>query len=115
MDRDSILEISDLGLVFDTDEGLVRALNGVWLSVKKGQSVGVIGESGCGKSVTAYSILRLLPATARIISGSIKYRQDDEVIDLTELDPSSTKMRKIRGAEIAMIFQEPMTAFSPIH
>src|SRR5690554_5836693 len=115
MNEDYLLQIKNLELNFDNDEGTVKALNGVNLNIKKGQAVGVVGESGCGKSVTAYSILRLLPKTAKIIEGSIKYRKNDEIIDLLKLKPNSAKMRKIRGAEISMIFQEPMTAFSPVH
>lgn len=115
VDNLNILKVNNLGVNFFNNEGVVKALNGVTFSVQKGQSVGIVGESGCGKSVTAYSILRLLPSTAKIISGSIEYRKGEEVIDITQLDPDDIAMRKLRGAEISMIFQEPMTAFSPVH
>lgn len=115
MHKDNILEIDNLAVTFQNDEGLVNALNGVSFSIKKGQAVGIVGESGCGKSVTSASILRLLPTTANITGGSIKYRKDEEVVEIDRLKANSREMRKIRGAEISMIFQEPMTAFSPVH
>lgn len=112
---DKILEVKNLQVNFLCDEGVVRALNGVNFSLKKGQSIGIVGESGCGKSVTSLSILRLLPTVGKIISGDIYYNYNNERINLAELPSEGTGIRKIRGKEISMIFQEPMTAFSPVH
>jgi len=104
-----ILKIKGLKTHFYTDDGVVKAVDGVDLSISEGQTVGVVGESGCGKSVTALSIMRLLVDTkGRVVDGSIMYRD----IDLQKL--SEKKMRAIRGNEIAMIFQEPMTSLNPI-
>lgn len=113
--KETILDIENLSVNFKTDTGIVRALNGVSFSIKRGQAVGIVGESGCGKSVTASSILRLLPANAEIASGAIDYHKENETIDITKLRPGGKAMKGIRGAEISMIFQEPMTAFSPVH
>jgi oligopeptide/dipeptide ABC transporter ATP-binding protein len=113
--NEKILQVDDLVVNFERDGAIVRALNGVSFSINTGQAVGIVGESGCGKSVTAYSILGLLPSTARIVSGSIKYRKGEEAVEIAELMADGKEIREIRGAEIAMIFQEPMTAFSPVH
>ena len=116
MDAGNILEVKDLSVEFHGDEGIAKAVNGVSFEVKEGQSVGIVGESGCGKSVSAYSILRLLADTARITQGEILYREADGTItDMAKLDDDGTVIRAIRGAQISMIFQEPMTAFSPVH
>jgi peptide/nickel transport system ATP-binding protein len=113
---DFILKITDLNVKFFQDEGIINAVNGVNLKINEGKSIGIIGESGCGKSVTAYSILRLLPSTGKIISGEINYKmRDGKVCDLSKINPNSEEMRNIRGGEISLIFQEPMTAFSPVH
>lgn len=111
-----LLEIKDLKIEFETDERTVKAVNGVNLKVMRGQSVGIVGESGCGKTVTSYSTLGILPRNAKIRSGEILfYKQNGEVVDIAALDRSSREMQAIRGSEIAMIFQEPMTTFSPVH
>ena len=116
MEPRNILEVDDLTVEFHGDEGVAKAVNGVSFAVREGQSVGIVGESGCGKSVSAYSVLRLLADTARITGGAIRYRErDGAVTDLTTLDPDGEHIRRLRGAEISMIFQEPMTAFSPVH
>ena len=108
--QDAILEVDDLVVEFDTDEGRVRALDGVGFSVKAGETVGVVGESGCGKSVTAQSIMRLLPQPmGQIVGGAIRFHGQD----LASL--SLEEMRRIRGARIGMVFQEPMTALNPVH
>jgi ABC-type dipeptide/oligopeptide/nickel transport system ATPase component len=75
---DFILKITDLNVKFFQDEGIINAVNGVNLKINEGKSIGIIGESGCGKSVTAYSILRLLPSTGKIISGEINYKMREE-------------------------------------
>jgi peptide/nickel transport system ATP-binding protein len=104
-----LLEIEDLRTYFFTRDGIVRAVDGVSLAVRRGETLGVVGESGCGKSVTSLSILRLIPdPPGRIVSGSIRF----EGVDLLGL--SETEMRHIRGNEISMIFQEPMTSLNPV-
>jgi oligopeptide/dipeptide ABC transporter ATP-binding protein len=121
-DRDVILQIRDLHTYFFTDLGISRALNGISLDVPAGKVMGVVGESGCGKSVTALSILRLVPKPGRIVRGEIVLRrahsQGDTTqmiteVKLTDLNPQGREIRSIRGDEIAMIFQEPMTSLNP--
>src|SRR5438046_5825325 len=100
-----LLEVKGLKTYFFTDEGIVRAVHGIDLYINKGETLGVVGESGCGKSVTALSIMRLIPQPpGRIVQGQIMYNGKN----LLELSPA--QMRKIRGKEISMIFQEPMTS-----
>ena len=106
---DTILELKDLHTHFHTPEGVVRAVDGVTYSLKSGETLGVVGESGCGKSVTALSILNLVPQPpGRIFGDGIMF----EGKDLTKLPPK--EMRAIRGNNIAMIFQEPMTSLNPV-
>src|SRR5207302_5279250 len=116
LDRLTVLEINDLRTHFFTHDGVVRAVDGVTLSIQPGETLGLVGESGCGKSVTAHSLLQLLPpTTSRIVSGSMHFtRRNGEVVDLAALDPRGARIRSIRGNEIAMIFQEPMTSLSPV-
>lgn len=112
----SVLEVRGLKTHFRTREGTLRALDGVSFAVAPGEILGVVGESGCGKSITAASILRILPPEAQIAGGEILFRtRNGEVIDLVRLKPRSRQIRQIRGDEISMVFQEPMTAFSPVH
>ena len=104
-----LLDVKGLKTHFFTDEGVVRAVDGVDLYINKGETLGVVGESGCGKSVTALSIMRLIPQPpGRIVEGSITYNGRNL------LDLSPAQMRKIRGKEISMIFQEPMTSLNPV-
>ena len=111
-----IVRLENLKTYFRTMDGTVRAVDGVSLEVKAGEALGVVGESGCGKSVTAFSILRLLPKTSQIVEGQILYkRHNGEILDLTQVDPNGSLIREIRGNEIAMIFQEPLTSLSPVH
>ncbi|MEM7029586.1 MAG: ABC transporter ATP-binding protein [Chloroflexota bacterium] len=115
-----ILSIKDLKTYFYQDEGTVRAVDGASFDVYAGKTLGIVGESGCGKSVTARSILRIVDRPGKIADGEILLnRQDDQgridTIDLTELDENSHEMRSIRGNDIALIFQEPMTSFSTFH
>jgi peptide/nickel transport system ATP-binding protein len=113
-----IVRIEDLKTYFHTLDGVVRAVDGVSLEIRPGETLGLVGESGCGKSVTAFSILRLLPPkTSHIVQGSIFYDRGDgsPAIDLTTVDPNGDLIRDIRGNEIAMIFQEPLTSLSPVH
>jgi peptide/nickel transport system ATP-binding protein len=105
----SILEVRDLATHFFTRDGVVRAVDGVSFDLEAGETLGIVGESGCGKSVTALSILRLIPAQAgRIVHGSVRF----EGMDLAAL--SDEQMRQVRGDKIAMIFQEPMTSLNPV-
>ena len=113
-----IVRVEDLKTYFYTLDGMVRAVDGVSLEIKPGETLGLVGESGCGKSVTAFSILRLLPLkTSRIVQGKILFDRGDgnPPIDLTTVDPGGDLIRSIRGNEIAMIFQEPLTSLSPVH
>ncbi|MEZ4712446.1 MAG: ABC transporter ATP-binding protein [Caldilineaceae bacterium] len=111
-----ILEIKNLQTHFKLDTGIIRAVDGVTLTLNRGKTLGVIGESGCGKSVTAHSILRLIPSPpGHIVGGEILLHRDNEIIDLAKLRLSSEVLRNIRGNDIAMIFQEPMTSFGPLH
>ncbi|HEY7365006.1 MAG TPA: ABC transporter ATP-binding protein [Methylomirabilota bacterium] len=104
-----LLEIKNLKTHFFTDEGVVRAVDGVDLYIEKGETLGIVGESGCGKSVTALSVMRLIAQPpGRIVAGQIVYNGRN----LLELSPA--EMRKIRGKDIAMIFQEPMTSLNPV-
>jgi oligopeptide/dipeptide ABC transporter ATP-binding protein len=119
---DLLLEVKNLKTYFMLDEGVVQAVDGVDLSVRRGKTLCVVGESGCGKSVTARAILRLVPRPGKIMDGQILYHrqheempQSEEVIDLATLSETGREIRDIRGAEISMIFQEPMTSFSPVY
>ncbi len=122
-----LLEVNNLKTHFFLDQGVVRAVDGVDFTVRRGQTVGIVGESGCGKSVMARSILCIVPTPGRIVEGQILFHRqipadlhDDQshmqdVIDLASLNPRGSKIRRIRGAEISMVFQEPMTSLSPVH
>ncbi len=104
-----LIELRNLQTQFFTDEGLVRAVDGVSYTIEKGETLGVVGESGCGKSVTALSILRLIPdPPGKIVEGEILF----EGVNLLDFSPA--EMRRIRGNDISMIFQEPMTSLNPV-
>ena len=106
----SLLDINELVTSFDTDSGWVRAVDGISFSVEKGKTVGLVGESGCGKTVTAMSIVDLLPKpSGHVLEGEIRFKGQD----LRKVNRS--QMRKIRGGEIGVIFQEPMAALNPVH
>ena len=114
--KEVILDVRNLKVKFLTDEGAVHAVNGVDFKVEAGGSVGILGESGCGKTMTAYSVLQILPRVKKIVSGQINFQTiDGRFQDLLEFESEGKEMRKIRGKEISMIFQEPMTAFSPVY
>lgn len=122
MDEDVLLEIKDLHISFPLDEGTVRAVEGVNLTIRRGEIVGVVGESGCGKSVTAHSILRIIQPPGRIDAGQILLHRasgsgakSNDIVDLVRLNPTGSEIRNIRGKDVAMIFQEPMISFSPVH
>ncbi len=105
-----LLEVRDLAVGFATDSGLLRAVDGVSFSVSAGRTLGIVGESGCGKSVTALSLLRLLPQpSGRILGGSIAF----DGLDIARATPA--QLHALRGARIGMVFQEPMTALNPVH
>src|SRR6516225_5744512 len=113
-----LLSVRDLSVVFALDEGTVRAVDGVSFDVRPGEVVGIVGESGCGKSVTMKAILQLIESPGHITRGEILYRRGaarPRIIDLALLPPRGALMRALRGAEIALIPQEPMAAFSPVH
>jgi len=111
-----LLSVCNLKTYFFQDEGTVRAVDGTTFDVYPGKTLGIVGESGCGKSVTAQSILRIVEEPGRIVEGEIVLcRADGNCIDLTQLRSNSREMRSIRGSEIGLVFQEPMTSFSPVH
>ena len=113
---DPLLSVRDLRVSFFLDEGVVRAVDGLSFEVHPGQVLGIVGESGCGKSVAMKAVLQLVEPPGRIVSGQILFRPaPDRTIDITGLAPRGAAMRAIRGAEIALIPQEPMAAFSPVH
>ncbi len=112
---DVLLELRDLRVHFRTDYGIVRAVDGIDLQIRPNRTLGVVGESGCGKSVMALAIMGLLSHTSARISGTILFHcRDGRVVDLTRLNPTGREIRQIRGAEIAMTFQEPMTSLNPV-
>ena len=108
MEKEVTLQIKDLELWFDNDRGSVKILNGISFDIYKGETLGIVGESGCGKSVTSLSIMRLLQSPPARFGGSIKL-QDKELLKLSE-----RQMQSIRGNRISMIFQEPMTSLNPV-
>jgi peptide/nickel transport system ATP-binding protein len=132
-----LIEVIDLKVQFPLEEGTVRAVDGVSFTIPAGKTLGVVGESGCGKSVTARAILRIVPSPGRIVDGKILYHPPNgqhpdgqgsppangarepgtamKTVDLTALDHRGKAIRNIRGNDIAMIFQEPMTSLSPVH
>ena len=123
---EALISVQNLKTHFFLDEGTVRAVDGVSFDLGRGATLGVVGESGCGKSVLARSIIRIVPPPGRTIEGSVMYyrnpqdghdagSQEATPIDLAFLDPDSVAIRDIRGGEITMIFQEPMVSFSPVH
>src|SRR5262245_7668665 len=122
MAADILLSVRNLHTYFAQDEGTVKAVDGVSLEMSERATLGIVGESGCGKSVTARSILRIVDRPGRIVDGEIWFRRPapnggagSRAINLAKLDANGAEMRSIRGAEIALIFQEPMSSFSPVH
>ena len=112
-DPANIVEFDDLHTYFFTDAGVSKAVDGVTFSIPKGATVGVVGESGCGKSVTSLSLMRLVQAPqGQIVSGSIRFNLGDKAYDIAKMPIDA--MRNIRGKQIAMIFQEPMTSLNPV-
>jgi peptide/nickel transport system ATP-binding protein len=105
----ALLEVADLRTQFFSEDGITRAVDGVSFVIAPGETLGLVGESGCGKSVTALSLLRLLPRNGRVVSGEVRFEGNDLLL------LSEAEMRDIRGNRIAMIFQEPMTSLNPVH
>jgi oligopeptide/dipeptide ABC transporter ATP-binding protein len=116
-----LVQVEDLQTYFYLHEGTVKAVDKVSFEIRQGRSLGVIGESGCGKSVTAQSLMRIVPSPpGREVGGKVLLHMGgegdtQEIVNVLELNPNSKKMRSIRGKKIGMIFQEPMTSFSPLH
>jgi peptide/nickel transport system ATP-binding protein len=115
-----LLSIRDLKVHFFMDEGVVKAVDGISMDVNPGQVFGIVGESGCGKTVTMKALLRIVEPPGRLVSGEILLRRTGkdgaiEVVDLAKLDAKSAEMRDVRGGQIGLIPQEPMAAFSPVH
>ncbi|HEY65446.1 MAG TPA: ABC transporter ATP-binding protein [Caldilineae bacterium] len=118
-----LVEVKDLRVQFDVREGIIKAVDGATFEVKRGQTLGVIGESGCGKSVTARAILNMVPRPGKVVGGEILYHRRTrsngteitETINILDLDPDGEEIRQIRGGEIAMIFQEPMSSLTPVY
>ena len=124
MPDDILLEVKDLKVHFNVRRGVVRALEGVNFTIRRGKTMGIIGESGSGKSVTARAIMRLLARNGKIVNGQIRFHQRlkqnsatnmTNVVEVTELHPDGDLMRSLRGGEIAMIFQEPMSSLTPVY
>ena len=111
-----LLSVRNLRTSFVQDEGITKAVDGASFDVFPGKTLGIVGESGCGKSVTAQSILRIVEPPGRIIDGEIVLtREDDSQVDLVKLNPNGKQIRSVRGGDIGLVFQEPMTSFSPVH
>jgi len=103
-----LLEIKDLKTAFDTAQGRINAVDGVSLKVNAGETMGIVGESGCGKTMLALSLMRLIPANGKVVNGEIFFSGKD-LLKLSE-----EEMRAMRGSEISMVFQEPMTSLNPV-
>lgn len=115
--NENLIEVKNLKTYFYLDQGVVKAIDDVSFDIKDKRSLGIIGESGCGKSVTAQSILRIVPSPpGKIVEGSIKLRRlNGGIDDLVQMDPFGKEIRDIRGNDISLIFQEPMTSFGPLN
>lgn len=113
---DTLIDIKGLKTHFFLDDGVVKAVDGVDFSIRRGKTLCVVGESGCGKSIMARSIMRIVADPGRTVAGSIEYyHADGSTTDLATLDPRGAEIRQMRGKEITMIFQEPMSSLSPVH
>jgi peptide/nickel transport system ATP-binding protein len=120
MESSPLLSVRNLKTYFFMDEGVVKAVDGVSFDLYAGQVFGIVGESGCGKSVTMKAVLQIVERPGKIVAGEILLRRpssqgDGAVVDIAKLDPNGKEMRDIRGAQIALIPQEPMSSFSPVH
>ncbi len=119
-----LIEVKDLRVEFDVRAGIVKAVDGLTMTINRGETLGVIGESGCGKSITARAILQMIPKPGKVTQGEILYYRRvkadgksgmEEVVSITQLDPDGETIRQIRGGEIGMIFQEPMSSLTPVY
>ncbi len=112
----SLLDVNNLTVKFDTPEGIACPVDNISFTIEENQVVCIVGESGCGKSITARSLLRIVPTPpGRIARGEIKFSSQHGPVDIAQLDSNGETMRSIRGNEIAMIFQEPMTSLNPAY
>ncbi len=111
--EDEVLKVRDLNVKFYTYAGVVKALEGVSFDIKDGETFGIVGETGCGKSVTALSLLRIVPSPGEIEGGELKFKRDEKFEDIMDFDED--ELRSIRGNEISMIFQEPSDALNPVY
>ncbi|OAM75941.1 ABC transporter ATP-binding protein [Devosia elaeis] len=114
-DQDSVMSVEGLSLDFKLRKGIFHAVRDVSFQIRRGQTLCLVGESGSGKSVTARSLMQIVDSPGRIAQGRITLRADGREIDITALDPKGKEVRKLRGAKIGLIFQEPMSALSPFH
>lgn len=115
MEHKPVVTVNDLSVSFYTDNRRNNAIRNVSLTVRKGETLCLVGESGCGKSVSASAIMRLLPELSRIEGGEIIYHREDGDVRIDQMAPNSRAMRVLRGGEISMIFQDPMTALNPVY
>ena len=114
--KNLVLQIKELKVHFNTDDGPIKAVDGISFDVKKNSVVAIVGESGCGKSVTARTILQLLPPNAQITNGELNFfPNDSKLVEIHKLDRNSPQMRAIRGGEISIVFQDPMTFLNPVY
>jgi peptide/nickel transport system ATP-binding protein len=121
--NDILVEVKDLRVQFDVRDGIVKAVDGATFNIRRGRTLGVIGESGCGKSVTARAILRMVPRPGRVVGGEILYHRRirsngselTDIVRVNDLEPDGETIRQIRGGEIGMIFQEPMSSLTPVY
>ncbi|MCP4590908.1 MAG: ABC transporter ATP-binding protein, partial [bacterium] len=121
--NDLLVQVKDLKVQFDVRDGIVKAVDGATFDIRVGRTLGVIGESGCGKSVTARAILRMVPKPGKVAGGQVLYHRRSksngtevtDVVRINDLDPDGREIRSIRGGEIGMIFQEPMSSLTPVY
>ena len=115
MQNEAVVTVNNLNTYFYTNQRCNKVINGVSFEIKKGKTLCIVGESGCGKSVTSSSIMQLLPKLARIEAGEIIYHSHQGDIRIDQLKRNGKEMRALRGQEISMIFQDPMTALNPVY
>ena len=115
MGKTSLVEINNLSTHFFVEKEVIKAVNGVSLDIKKNTTVGLVGESGCGKSILAMSLLKIFQSPpGKIVEGNINFYSNDEVFDIVNLDSDSIQLRKLRSSDIGFIFQEPMSSLNPL-